>query len=84
MDGAGAMIVWDHGRWVPEGDAGHAYARGRLTFLLEGQRLRGRWHLVRTKPGGGKEQWLLLKSDDEAARSSDDADILHGGLPQID
>ncbi|WP_262267126.1 DNA ligase D [Microvirga yunnanensis] len=76
--GGGTMIVWDRGRWFPEGDPHADYARGRLTFTLEGERLRGKWHLVRTrgKPGERNEQWLLLKSDDEAARTSEDPDIL--------
>ncbi|WP_460666783.1 DNA polymerase ligase N-terminal domain-containing protein, partial [Kribbella swartbergensis] len=76
--GGGTMIVWDQGRWIPEGDPHADYARGRLTFTLEGERLKGRWHLVRTrgKPGDKNEQWLLLKSDDEAARTSEDPDIL--------
>jgi bifunctional non-homologous end joining protein LigD len=49
-----------------------------LTFTLEGERLKGKWHLVRTrgKPGERNEQWLLLKSDDEAARTSGDPNIL--------
>ena len=69
--GGGTMIVWDQGRWIPEGDPREDYARGRLTFTLEGERLKGKWHLVRTrgKPGQKNEQWLLLKSDDEAART---------------
>ena len=76
--GGGTMIVWDQGRWIPEGDPHADYARGRLTFTLEGERLKGKWHLVRTsgKPGERNEQWLLLKSDDEAARTSEDPDIL--------
>jgi bifunctional non-homologous end joining protein LigD len=76
--GGGTMIVWDQGRWIPEGDPRADYARGRLTFTLEGERLKGKWHLVRTrgKPGERNEQWLLLKSDDEAARTSEDPDIL--------
>src|ERR671910_2554384 len=76
--GGGTMIVWDQGRWTPDGDPEEDYARGRLTFTLEGERLKGKWHLVRTrgKPGQKNEQWLLLKSDDEAARAVDDPDIL--------
>ncbi|ANY83265.1 DNA ligase (plasmid) [Microvirga ossetica] len=76
--GGGTMLVWDQGYWIPEGDPREDYARGRLTFILEGERLRGRWHLVRTrgKPGQKNEQWLLLKSDDEAARTTDDPGIL--------
>lgn len=69
--GGGTMIVWDEGRWIPEGDARKDYEAGRLTFTLEGQRLKGRWHLVRTrrKPRDTKEQWLLLKSEDAFARA---------------
>jgi bifunctional non-homologous end joining protein LigD len=76
--GGGTMIVWDQGRWIPDGDPHDAYARGRLTFTLDGARLKGKWHLVRTrgKPGQRSEQWLLLKSDDEAARTPDGPDIL--------
>ncbi|WP_114948244.1 DNA ligase D [Microvirga calopogonii] len=76
--GGGTMIVWDQGRWIPEGDPHADYAGGRLTFTLEGERLKGKWHLIRTrgKPGEKNEQWLLLKSDDEAARTSEDPDIL--------
>ena len=45
--GGGTMIVWDQGRWLPEGDPRKAYAKGHLDFSLDGQRLKGRWHLVR-------------------------------------
>ncbi|HYF56120.1 MAG TPA: DNA ligase D [Salinarimonas sp.] len=74
--GGGTMIVWDQGRWIPEGDPRQAYAKGRLTFALEGERLRGRWHLVRTRSKDKKEQWLLLKSDDEHARAPGGPDII--------
>jgi len=68
--GGGTMIVWDQGRWTPEGDPHFGYKKGHLEFTLEGERLKGRWHLVRTrpKPREKKEQWLLLKADDEFAR----------------
>jgi len=79
--GGGAMIVWDEGAWEPEGDARADMARGRLTFTLKGARLGGRWHLVRTGAGkerraSAKENWLLIKSDDEAARPEGAGDIL--------
>src|SRR5438477_3195022 len=35
--GAGAMIVWDRGSWVPQGDPHKALQKGHLEFLLEGQ-----------------------------------------------
>ena len=68
--GGGTMIVWDEGRWAPEGDPRAGYKKGHLAFALDGRRLKGRWHLVRTrpKPREKKEQWLLLKADDGFAR----------------
>ncbi len=69
--GAGAMIVWDRGRWQPEGDPRKGLAKGHLAFTLDGTRLKGRWHLVRMRPRSGEktEPWLLIKSDDAFARS---------------
>ena len=68
--GAGSMIVWDRGRWEPEGDPQKGLAKGHLAFALDGGRLKGRWHLVRIPPRSGEktEPWLLIKSDDEFAR----------------
>ncbi len=74
--GGGTMIVWDQGRWRAEGDPVDALAKGRLTFTLHGTRLAGRWHLVRTRTKDRKEQWLLIKSDDEHARAPGALDIL--------
>src|SRR6202000_1640483 len=45
--GGGTVIVWDRGTWKPIGDAKKAYAKGHLEFELEGDKLHGRWHLVR-------------------------------------
>ena len=76
--GGGSMIVWDRGRWSPEGDPRKALAKGHLDFTLEGSRLKGRWHLVRmrAKPGEKTEPWLLIKSDDEFARQKGDPEIV--------
>jgi bifunctional non-homologous end joining protein LigD len=76
--GGGTVIVWDRGRWSPIGDAAKGYAKGHLEFELEGEKLSGRWHLVRMapKPREKRENWLLIKGDDEFARAPDDPDIL--------
>jgi bifunctional non-homologous end joining protein LigD len=76
--GGGTVMIWDRGRWFPEGDARKGMKKGHLDFRLEGEKLHGRWHLVRMKqrPGERQEAWLLIKSDDEAARSPKDPDIL--------
>jgi bifunctional non-homologous end joining protein LigD len=75
--GGGSMIVWDHGRWVPDGDPHKGLAKGHLAFALEGTRLKGRWHLVRIRPRAGEktEPWLLMKSEDEFARHAGDPEI---------
>ena len=75
--GGGTMIIWDRGRWTPEGDPHKGYAKGHLDFALDGERLQGRWHLVRMRrrPREKKEQWLLLKADDEFARAPGDPEI---------
>ncbi|MCJ2050729.1 DNA ligase D [Methylobacterium sp. J-070] len=76
--GGGTMIVWDTGHWEPVGDLAAGLAKGHVEFVLHGQRLKGRWHLVRMKGRGSekKEPWLLLKAEDEHARVKGDADIL--------
>ncbi len=75
--GGGTVILWDRGRWHPIGDAAKGFAKGQLDFELDGEKLNGRWHLVRMahKPGEKRNNWLLIKGDDEAARP-DGADIL--------
>ena len=76
--GGGTVMIWDRGFWRPEGDPEKGYAKGHLAFDLEGEKLHGRWHLVRTKgrPGDKKEQWLLFKSDDDYAHAEAEEDIL--------
>jgi len=76
--GGGSVILWDRGRWSPIGDAAKGFAKGHLEFELHGEKLKGRWHLVRMAPRKGEkhENWLLIKSDDEEARAEADPDIL--------
>jgi bifunctional non-homologous end joining protein LigD len=75
--GGGAMIVWDRGRWEAAFDADKGLQKGHLEIVLHGTRLKGRWHLVRLRPRPGekKEQWLLIKADDEFARRAGEPDI---------
>lgn len=67
--GAGKVILWDRGQWKPIGDAVKGYRKGRLDFELVGEKLKGRWHLVRMKgrPEEKRDNWLLIKGDDENA-----------------
>lgn len=76
--GGGTVILWDRGTWAPVGDAHKGYAKGHLEFDLNGTKLQGRWHLVRMqgKPGEKRENWLLIKGEDDFARAEGSPDIL--------
>ena len=72
--GGGSVIVWDEGTWTPEHDPAAGMKKGHIDFELHGEKLTGKWHLVRLKPRPGekKDNWLLIKSDDAAARPGED------------
>jgi bifunctional non-homologous end joining protein LigD len=81
--GAGEVIVWDCGVYSPdEGgatwfhDRGQAerqvmegLEKGKLSFLLRGEKLKGSFALVRTKD---RKQWLLIKHKDRFASAAVD------------
>jgi bifunctional non-homologous end joining protein LigD len=68
--GAGSVVIWDRGYWTPLADAEEGLKEGKLDFDLRGERLRGRFTLVRMAERGkrkaGKENWLLIKRHDRA------------------
>ena len=77
--GAGDVIVWDWGTWEPDPetpDAAKAIEEGELKFRLDGQKLKGRFTIVRTRPREGEdgEPWLLIHKRDESAVSGWDAE----------
>jgi bifunctional non-homologous end joining protein LigD len=76
--GGGSVMVWDFGTWEPLEAVDKGLAGGHLKFNLVGQKLKGRWALVRmhtrdARPG--KPNWLLIKDRDEYARSEDQTPI---------
>jgi bifunctional non-homologous end joining protein LigD len=74
--GGGDVIVWDWGTWELAGadDPFDAVADGDLHFDLYGEKLSGRFALVRRGAKGNREQWLLIHKHDESAVSSWDAE----------
>ena len=85
--GAGDVIVWDWGTWTPEAetpDPAAAVEKGELKFVLSGQKVKGRFTIVRTsrRPGSApttafeddSEQWLLIKKKDATAVAGWDAE----------
>ncbi len=67
--GGGDVIVWDRGTWRPHGteDPAAAVRAGELHFDVFGEKLSGRFVLVRTRSERGREQWLMLHKHDEVA-----------------
>lgn len=70
--GAGTVQMWDTGTWEPqESDLEAAWAKGQIKMVLHGERLKGKWALIRLKSDRGKpskrNNWLLLKEKDEHA-----------------
>ena len=76
--GGGTVLIWDRGRWAPDHDPHKGLVKGHLDFTLDGEKLHGRWHLVRMRHrlGEKRDNWLLIKSEDDAARGPGDPDIL--------
>jgi len=75
--GGGDVIVWDWGTWEPEAetpDPGKALRKGEIKFNLQGERLGGRYTIVRTDRDDDRERWLLLKKRDEFAVDGWDAE----------
>ena len=76
--GAGQALVWDRGLFetIPPGRATAMREKGHLDLLFLGEKLKGRWHLVRTRGQPGRQssrpQWLLMKAQDEYARADYD------------
>ncbi len=77
--GGGDVIVWDWGTWEPEesSDPGAAVRNGELKFRLRGEKLRGRFTLVKTRGfDGSQDSWLLIHKRDEDADTDWDVDAL--------
>jgi len=75
--GGGTVMIWDRGTWAPEHDPHKGLRKGHLSFALDGEKLHGGWHLVRMhkRPGEKRDNWLLIKQHDDAARGARDKDI---------
>ncbi len=68
--GAGAVIVWDRGEWVPLEDWREGLEKGKLLFELKGYKLKGKWTLVKIKKS--ERDWLLIKERDAFMKSPGD------------
>ncbi len=89
--GAGEVIVWDCGVYSP--DEGLEYwfhdpkeaerrvreglAKGKLSFQLRGEKIKGSFALVRT---ADKKNWLLIKHKDRFVSTADVTEPMHAEL----
>ncbi len=81
--GAGAMIVWDAGVWVPLEEPHEGLEKGKLLFELRGHKLLGKWTLVKTRQS--ENSWLLIKErdaymDPEGSTEGYPYDSIYSGL----
>jgi bifunctional non-homologous end joining protein LigD len=74
--GAGTVMVWDRGTWIPEDpDVDADLEKGELKFTLEGKKLKGAWVMIRARGGwsrsSDKPYWMLIKHRDAFASEED-------------
>ena len=72
--GGGTVMLWDRGTWSPvAGKSASDIDAGHLHFVVDGERMRGEWMLIRLKPRGRekRENWLLRKVNDAEAGGTD-------------
>jgi bifunctional non-homologous end joining protein LigD len=73
--GGGTVMLWDRGTWasIKGKDPAKTLGEGHLHFILEGERMKGEWLMIRLKPRGKErgENWLLRKIDDAEAGGTD-------------
>src|SRR5436190_15313082 len=66
--GGGTVMVWDRGKYFVYGEQPLESLRdGKLHLVLEGEKAKGEWTLVRIRGRDGeKNQWLILKTGSSA------------------
>jgi bifunctional non-homologous end joining protein LigD len=83
--GGGTVMLWDRGTYGyggsnpdPEESIRQGLQKGDFKFVLNGERLKGSWALVRMRRDQpGKPQWLLIKHKDEYAVPGSDVAAEH-------
>src|SRR3981081_2069944 len=75
--GGGTVMVWDRGTFEPLSKTpAKELAGGKLHFVLNGQKLKGEWYLVRLRD---EKQWLLIKAAEDmkpVSKKMDDTSAL--------
>lgn len=76
--GAGPMLLWDYGIWLPDLDVDQSLQDGHIKFHLRGNKLKGVWSLNRipVRSGVRGKNWLLKKEEDAESRPLFERDIV--------
>lgn len=68
--GAGPVIIWDKGSYETKtDDPEQSLGAGRLSFVLNGKKLKGEFTLIRLKRGERGNEWLMIKKQDGQGES---------------
>jgi bifunctional non-homologous end joining protein LigD len=88
--GGGTVQLWDRGSWTAQGpDPERDLEQGHLKFALDGERMKGKWALVRMRddprrPGRKvRHNWLLIKEIDGEAHRGRDGDVLAKAVTSV-
>lgn len=76
--GGGTVMVWDRGTYEPLTPM-KDLEKGKLHFVLHGEKLRGEWYFVRLRGEGN--QWLVIKGGESmkpVTKVADDRSALSG------
>src|ERR1017187_1152277 len=79
--GGGTVMVWDQGTWEPQAisaDVDAALRAGSLKFILHGEKMKGKWALIRMGGKAANEKkpnWLLIKEHGDFERTTDNPAI---------
>ena len=80
--GGGTVMVWDRGTYYVYGeDPLGALKKGRLHLVLDGEKAKGEWALIRIRSDSEKNQWLLLKATKSIkpiSKKRDDESVISG------
>ena len=72
--GAGTVMVWDKGTYNERSSKGRkdnekamkkALEKGHITIVMDGQKLKGEFALIKLKKAADEKSWLLIKTRDE-------------------
>ena len=76
--GGGSVMVWDCGTFEAQTPISELTKKGKLHFVLHGEKLTGEWYLVRLRE---ENQWLVIRGGEDhppVSKKRDDTSVLTG------